>query len=60
MKNGFGVFKWPEGDIYEGNFKDDISHGYGEMTLADGTTKSGHWIQGEYQGNLANKQVIVK
>ena len=27
--NGYGEFKWPDGRIYKGNYKDDQKDGYG-------------------------------
>jgi hypothetical protein len=35
-----------EGVIYKGNFENDLKHGYGEEFSADGTMRSGYWING--------------
>ena len=43
-KQGQFIIKWTNGDIYEGNFKDDAMHGYGKMTWAvDGYVYEGNW-----------------
>ena len=42
-KNGKGIFKYSNGNVYEGEFKDDIFHGYGTYTYSDGRTYTGLW-----------------
>ena len=34
-KQGQFIYKWKSGDIYEGNYKDDLNHGYGKLTWRD-------------------------
>lgn len=34
--HGKGVFTWPEGRKYEGEYEFDKKHGYGVLTLPDG------------------------
>ena len=34
--HGFGTFKWPDGMIYEGEYKNDMKDGIGKMTWPDG------------------------
>lgn len=29
-KEGYGIYKWPSGDRYEGNYHNCLRHGYGE------------------------------
>lgn len=45
MKCGFlhgkGVFKWKNGLIYEGEFKDNLMDGEGKLTWTDGSTYIG-------------------
>jgi hypothetical protein len=28
-KSGYGIFTWASGNIYKGNYFDDVRHGYG-------------------------------
>jgi len=41
-ENGTGTFKWENGDIYEGEFKDGELNGQGK------TTKDGNIIEGKF------------
>lgn len=43
MRNGYGVYTWPDGDRYEGNFMDDKKHGYGTYRYAHGSVYTGTW-----------------
>ena len=47
---GKGLLKFSNGDIYEGYFANDKLNGYGTITHKDGTTKSGHWKDGDFVG----------
>lgn len=31
MKNGMGKFSWRAGEVYEGEWKDDMMHGVGKI-----------------------------
>ena len=31
-RQGEFIFKWENGDVYEGNYNNDVEHGYGKMT----------------------------
>jgi len=31
-KDGYGLFKWPDGRAYEGGYKNDRKHGFGVFT----------------------------
>jgi clan AA aspartic protease (TIGR02281 family) len=46
-QNGRGMYTFPNGDKYMGEFKDDRFNGQGTYVSADGTTKSGLWINGQ-------------
>ena len=35
-KHGHGIFLFSQGDIYEGDWKDDRMHGFGEYRFHDG------------------------
>lgn len=38
VREGHGVLRWPNGDVYEGGFVRGLRHGEGEYRLADGRT----------------------
>lgn len=40
-----------DGSLYEGEFLDDSSHGYGKMTWANGTEYEGMWKEGDMDGD---------
>ena len=41
--NGHGIFKWNNGEVYEGNWKNDKADGYGEYQSKDGVIYKGNW-----------------
>ena len=41
---------WPSGNEYQGEYKDDERHGYGEMRWKDGSLYKGEWVKGVQQG----------
>ena len=45
--NGRGVFCWPDGRKYEGEYADDHKHGYGVFTWPDGKKYDGEWVDGK-------------
>lgn len=45
--HGIGIFQWPNGQIYKGNYEHDKKHGKGQLTLCDGTVMKGRWIEGK-------------
>ena len=46
MKNGYGEFHWGSGNIYKGQYKDDVREGHGEMRWAEGCRYIGEWRRG--------------
>lgn len=34
--HGKGIFKWPDGRVYEGDYMNDKKHGFGRVWWADG------------------------
>jgi hypothetical protein len=44
--NGFGIFDWPDGRKYEGEYLDDKKHGKGTFRWADNRTYCGTWVNG--------------
>jgi len=47
---GFGIYKWPNGNQYEGEFKNDFRDGYGKMTWRNGEIYTGYWKKGLQHG----------
>ena len=43
IKHGYGVFYYPNGDIYRGNWHDDQRSGFGEMQWQTGENYEGNW-----------------
>ncbi len=39
--HGNGVYKYPDGRIYEGEFVNNVKHGYGILTFPDGSSCKG-------------------
>ena len=48
--NGKGVFEWPDGRKYEGEFVDDHREGQGIHVWPDGSKYEGGWLKGKYHG----------
>lgn len=45
-KHGYGIFTWNAGNIYKGNYFEDLREGYGEMYWTDGSYYKGNWQKG--------------
>ena len=50
--------KYPNGDVYDGGWKNDAPNGQGTMTYANGDVYIGGWLNGEYHGK--GKKIFVK
>lgn len=48
--NGEGVYAWPDGKKYIGEYKDDLKHGIGKMEYPDGKIYEGEWEAGKRHG----------
>ena len=48
--DGFGTYTWPNGDKYEGMFKNDDLHGQGTYTWSDGSKYIGNHKDGKGNG----------
>ena len=47
---GQGEFSWPDGRIYNGEYKNDKKDGYGEFEWHDGRKYKGYWKNGKQHG----------
>ena len=51
QRNGKGRFIWvTKGDMYEGDWKDDMMHGKGLYIFSNGKVYYGDWFEGEMHG----------
>lgn len=48
--DGYGVFYWPDGRIYEGDYLNDKKHGKGLFKWSDGREYNGYWKNGKQHG----------
>jgi hypothetical protein len=51
MMHGRGIFTWPDGRKYEGEYYNDKKHGVGTYTWADGKRYEGEWQNGRQNGS---------
>jgi len=51
-----GIFYWPDGRIYEGQWKDGKQHGYGRYSNHLSEEKYGYWSNGKREYWLTNEQ----
>jgi hypothetical protein len=60
--NGFGIYRYNEGDVYTGEFKEGFRHGQGTYFWASGDKYVGNWISGKYegQGTMTYKDGLVE
>jgi hypothetical protein len=47
---GYGIYFWPDGRKYEGQYCDDKKHGYGVYIWVDGRMYQGQWHDGKQHG----------
>ncbi len=47
---GFGVYYWPDGRVYEGQFVKNKKSGFGVYTWSDGRRFEGYWYDGKQHG----------
>jgi hypothetical protein len=50
MIHGLGRYVWPDGRIFEGEYKDDQKEGFGIYTFNDGKMYRGYWKDGKQHG----------
>jgi len=53
MKEGFGIFVWPDGRKYEGFWLRGKQHGVGKYTTTDGVSKTANWKDGKRTEDLS-------
>ena len=56
-ENGKGAYKWSNGDVYKGQWKDGFLHGQGIYKWKDGTVYDGQWKDGKKNGQGTEKWV---
>ena len=49
--SGYGLFKWPDGRKYEGEYNKDKKEGYGIFYWPDGRIFKGNWMGGKQHGD---------
>ncbi|KAA6375436.1 MAG: putative radial spoke head 1 [Streblomastix strix] len=49
-KDGYGLMKYPDGSLYDGNFHVGKRHGEGTYTYPNGDTYVGEWADGKKHG----------
>jgi hypothetical protein len=50
VKQGFGVYMWPDGDKYSGEWANDEFNGKGEWIFSDGERRVGTFVDDEEHG----------
>ena len=50
MANGQGEYRWKDGTVYIGQWKDDKINGQGTLTYPDGKKETGLWKNDEFIG----------
>jgi len=46
MRNGFGKYRYENGDFYEGEFKNGLKEGRGRYLYSSGSVYEGYFIGG--------------
>ena len=49
-KQGRGKYRYSNGNIYEGDWKDDLKNGKGFMLYPTGAKYHGDWVKGKKHG----------
>jgi hypothetical protein len=52
LKHGNGTYTYANGDVYEGQFKNDKQYGKGKLTMPDGTVQEGIWSGDKLTGEV--------
>jgi hypothetical protein len=54
LKNGWGIFRWPDGRKYDGHWKDGVQHGSGTFTSSSGRVKAVEFEHGVHMRAHSN------
>jgi hypothetical protein len=49
--HGYGIYRWPDGGVYYGQWKEDKKDGYGYKKSTDGTEYYGQWKNNKLHGD---------
>ena len=50
MREGHGIYTWPDGAKYSGDFHKGLRSGQGRYEFKDGSVYVGEWQNGKYHG----------
>jgi hypothetical protein len=50
MREGKGSQLWPDGSLYEGDWKENSAWGLGKLTNKDGSYYEGQWMNNHANG----------
>jgi hypothetical protein len=50
QKDGYGIYRWIDGSIYEGEYQDDLRHGKGRFLWSNGESYEGDYLKDERTG----------
>lgn len=56
-EDGEGMYKYPNGDVYVGEWRRGKRHGYGELVKKDGTQTVGFFYDDEYVGEKPDERL---
>ena len=48
--NGYGIFRYADGEVYDGEFVNGIRSGYGTVYLKNGYIYKGYWENDTFNG----------
>lgn len=51
-RNGFGSYRWANGQCFDGRFSGGLAHGQGELNYSDGRVLKGNWDRGRISGQV--------
>ena len=54
--HGYGIFRWADGSVYYGEWKENISEGQGPYKWADGDEYCGEWKNNKKWGEGVKKE----
>ena len=49
-RQGQFIYKYSNGDVFEGNYENGVKHGYGKMTWSNGDVYEGNWQNDDLHG----------